>query len=85
MAPIVYLLCAVTSAVCAILLIRSFRRTRVRLLLWTSLCFVGLTLNNALLFVDLAVVPSIDLSVLRTGIALGAMLILLFGLIWEMR
>jgi hypothetical protein len=83
MASIVYLLCAITSAACAALLIRSFSRTRVRLLLWTSLCFVGLALNSALLVVDLVIVPFKDLAVLRTAVALGSMLILLFGLIWE--
>jgi hypothetical protein len=85
MAQTVYLLCAVTSAVCAAMLIRSFLRTRVRLLLWTSLCFAGLALNNTLLFIDLVIVPFADLSLLRTSLALGAMLILLFGLIWESR
>lgn len=83
MAQIVYFLCAMTSAVCATLLIINFRRTRIRLLLWTSLCFTGLAFNNALLFVDLVVVPSIDLSILRSSIALVGLLILLFGLIWE--
>jgi hypothetical protein len=83
MAEAVYLLCALTSAVCAVLLIRSFRQNRGRLLLWSSLCFIGLALNNILLFVDLVVVPSIDLSIWRSSTALAGLLTLIFGLVWE--
>ena len=80
----VYLLCAATSATCAILLLRGYRRQRSRLLLWSSLCFVLLALNNILLFVDLIVVPtSVDLSLWRGATALAGVSVLLFGLIWE--
>ena len=48
MAEAVYLLCAVTSLVCAGLLVRSYRRSRMKLILWTSLCFMGLAINNVL-------------------------------------
>ena len=85
MAEAVYVMCALTSLFCAALLIRSFRAQRSRLLLWASLCFVGLAANNALLVVDLMVVPGIDLSSLRTTVAAAAMLMLLIGLIWESR
>jgi hypothetical protein len=85
MAEAVYLLCAITSALCATLLLRSYRQTGGRLLLWSGLCFVGLTVNNVLLFVDLIVVPSVDLSVLRRSVAVIAMSMLLFGLLWEAR
>jgi multidrug transporter EmrE-like cation transporter len=82
----VYLLCAATSVMCAVLLLRAYRRQRTRLLLWSSLCFVLLALNNILLFVDLIVVPSaIDLSLWRSGVALAGVGVLLFGLIWESR
>jgi hypothetical protein len=83
MAEAVYLLCALTSLGCAVLLLRAFRRRRTRLLLWSSLCFVGMSVNNALLFVDLVVVPAIDLSFWRNGTAVVAMLVLVFGLIWD--
>ena len=83
MAEVVYLLCALTSTFCALLQVRSYSRQRTRLLLWSSACFVGLALNNVMLFVDLVVVPDLDLSVLRTGSALVAVLMLLVGLIWE--
>ena len=85
MAEAVYTLCAVTSVVCAVLLVRSWNRSRARILLWSSLCFVGLAANNLLLLIDLVFVPSIDLSVVRAGTALGAMTVLVIGLIWEQR
>jgi len=85
MAETVYLLCAGTSATCAFLLLRGYRRQRTRLLLWSSLCFVLLAFNNTLLFVDLIVVTSIDLSLWRGATALAGVSVLLFGLIWESR
>lgn len=85
MAEAVYVLCALTSLFCAGLLIRSYRARRTRLLLWSSACFIGLALNNALLVIDLMVVPQIDLSVVRTAVAAVAMFLLLVGLIWESR
>ena len=57
MAEVVYILCALTSLACAVLLIRGYRRSRSRLLLWSCLGFVALAANNVLLFVDLVVVP----------------------------
>jgi len=83
MAEVIYLLCVATSVVCAALLLRGYRTTRTRLLLWSSLCFVGLALNNVLLFVDLVLVPQVDLSIPRTLAALAGMAILVFGLVWE--
>ncbi len=85
LARVVYLLCALASAFCAWLLVRNYRRTRVRLALWTCLCFVGLALNNLVLFVDLVVVPGVDFGLWRSMIGLAALSILLFGLIWEER
>lgn len=82
----VYLLCAATSLASAILLLRGYLRQRTRLLLWSSVCFVLLALNNALLFIDLIIVPSdLDLSVWRSVTALAGVTVLLFGLIWESR
>ena len=52
---IVYGLCVVTSALCAVLLLRGYAQSRVPLLLWSVLCFIGLTLNNVLLFVDVQI------------------------------
>jgi hydrogenase/urease accessory protein HupE len=83
MAAAVYILCALTSVTCAVLLLRAFRRTHARLLFWSSLCFVGLAVNNVLLFVDLVVVPQVDLLAARNVVALVALVVMLFGLIWE--
>jgi hypothetical protein len=83
MAEFVYLLCALTSVFCAGMLIRSYLRSRVGLLLWSSLCFVGLAVNNVLLFIDLIVVPQSDLSMWRTFSSVMGMTLMAFGLIWE--
>jgi hypothetical protein len=83
MPEVVYVLCALTSLACAVLLLRSYLRTRTRMLLWSSLCFVGLAANNLLLFVDLALVSSGDLSLLRTLVALASVLLLLVGLVGD--
>ena len=83
MATAIYSLCALTALVCALLLFRAFRRNGYRLLLWSSLCFFGLTLNNLLLVVDKIVLPATDLSLLRAAVAAVAMVVLLYGLIWE--
>jgi uncharacterized protein DUF5985 len=83
MAEIVYLLCAVTSLLCGGLLLRSYLHNRTQLLFWSSLCFLGLAVNNILLFIDLVVVPAVDLSMYRALSALLAIGLLLFGLIWQ--
>jgi hypothetical protein len=84
MATTVYLLCALTSAACALLLIREYRRSRVRLLLWSSAAFVGLAINNALVFTDFVLTPEeIDLSLVRVSVAFASVLMLLGALIWE--
>jgi heme/copper-type cytochrome/quinol oxidase subunit 4 len=82
---IVYALCALTSGVCALLLLRGYARSRVRLLLWSGLCFAGLALNNIVLFVDMRVLPQTDLSMLRTFPAVAGIAILIYGLVWETR
>lgn len=83
MASIIYLLCAATALACGWLLLRSYRRTRYRLLLWSGLCFCGMFLNNVLLVLDRVVFPDIDLSTYRLVAALVALLPLLYGLVWE--
>lgn len=85
MGEIVYGLCAITSIACAVLLIRSWLRTRAALLFWSSVCFVGFTINNVLLFVDLVIFPgpAIDLSVPRAATALVSVVALVYGLVWS--
>ena len=83
MAAAIYTLCTLTALACAGLLFQAWRRSRYRLLLWSGLCFAGLTFNNLFLLVDKLVFPDVDLSVLRSSVALLAMAVLLYGLIWE--
>jgi hypothetical protein len=85
MAEVVYLLCAATSVTCAVLLLRGYLRQRTRLLLWSSLCFVLLGVNNLLLFADLILFPDISFVLMRGETALIGVMLLLFGLIWEAR
>ena len=83
MAEAVYLLCAVASVACAVLLLRAYLRTRTRLLLWSGLCFAGLGLNNVVLVVDLIVVPDADLSTWRLVPAAAGIVLLVYGLVWD--
>jgi hypothetical protein len=83
MERLTYSLCALAALLCAVLLLRAYFRTRARLLLWSGLCFVGLTLNNALLVVDRIVLPETDLSLWRHATALLAITLLIAGLILE--
>jgi len=79
----VYLLCLATSAACAVLLARSYGRTRARLLLWSALCFAFFALNNLIVVVDILLVPEVDLSLWRLAASLVAVSVLLYGFIWE--
>jgi hypothetical protein len=77
------LLAAVTSLACTVLLFRGYVTTGARLLLWSALCFVCLTLSNTLLFFDLVVFPNLDLRVYRLVASLAGVLFLLYAFIWE--
>ena len=79
----IYILCALTSLLCAALLLRAWSRNHARLLLWSAVCFVALSVENLLLLVDVWVVPDVSLVILRRAVALAGVLALLFGLIWE--
>jgi hypothetical protein len=79
----VYVICLITSLVCAGLLTRAFRRTRSNLLLWTALGFAFLALNNLLLFSDMVLFPDVSLWVFRQMAALAAIGVLLYGFIWD--
>ena len=80
---IVYLLCFATSALCAVLLGRSYGLNRTRLLLWSTACFVLLALNNLFLVIDLVLIDWMDFRLLRLLFGLGAVSVLLFGFIWD--
>jgi hypothetical protein len=84
MAEVIYVLCGLTSAACAALLLRAYSDKGVRLLFWSGLCFLGLAANNVLLFADLVIFPTaIDLAVPRGLAALAAMTLLVIGLVSE--
>ena len=80
---VVNILGSVTVGLCALLLLRAYARVRQRLLLWSGLCFAGLTLSNALVVVDLAVIPEFSMYAWRLSVAAVSLLLLLYGLIFE--
>jgi hypothetical protein len=81
---ILYLMAVLTCLACTVLLGRSYMHTGVRLLLWSTLCFVGLSISNILLFFDLIVFPTeVDLRLWRLAAALAGLMFLLYGFIWE--
>jgi hypothetical protein len=80
---VLYLLAVLTCLSCTVLLFRGYARSGLRLLLWSALCFVFLTLNNLLLFFDLIVFAELDLRPFRLGAALIGLVFLLYGFIFE--
>jgi hypothetical protein len=79
----IYGLCALAALLCTVLLFLAYRRSGYGLLFWSGLCFAGLTVNNLLLVADKLIFPASDLSPWRTSVALAAMIVLLYGLIWR--
>lgn len=80
---VLYLLAIFTCLACTVLLFRHYLHHRVRLLLWSALCFVGLSINNIFLFIDLVMFPAIDLRPIRLFAALIGLSFLLYAFIWE--
>jgi hypothetical protein len=80
---LVYLLCFLTSLACALLLGRSYARTRTRMLLWSALCFAMLALANLVVVLDMLLLPTLDLRLVRLGLSLAGISLLLFGFIWD--
>jgi hypothetical protein len=83
MATVVYILGALTSLACCVLLLKGYAQARRKLLLWSGLCFGGLAFSNLIVFVDLRMFPDVDLYPARLITAAVSMLLLLYGLIWE--
>ena len=83
MTEAIYLLCALASTACAVLLLRGWATTRVRLLLWSGLCFVGYAVNNYLLVAAPLLSPGWNALPVREGVALVSSGLLVFGLVWE--
>lgn len=78
-----YILTCFTTLLCSVLLLRAFMRVHRKLLLWSGLCFLGLTVSNLFKIADLLVFRDIDLYSYRVGAAALAMALLLYGLVWE--
>jgi hypothetical protein len=83
MAALIYSLCALTALACFVLLWRSWRASGSRLVFWSALCFAALSVNNVLLVMDKLFFQEVDLSNWRLAFALVAVLLLLYGLVWE--
>ena len=83
MAAVVYILCAVTSVLCAVLLGRGYIRSRLRLLMWSAACFILLAINNLLLVADRLILKGTDLALARGVAGLAALVVLVAGLVWD--
>ena len=84
-AKTIYLLCAATSLLVAMMLMRQYVKSRTRLVLWSVISFAGLAVNSVLVYVDLVMYTGVDLSVYRSAAGAFAMVVMLYGLIWETR
>lgn len=82
-APLVYTLCFLASSACAFLLARGYARTKTPLLWWSAICFAFLGASNLVLVMDLLILPTIDLSIARSLLALAGVAALLFSFIWQ--
>ena len=78
---LIYFVSFAASSVCAILLVRSYFRSRTRLLLWSAACFVFLALNSAVVILDFLIFVRLDLGLFRVGTSLAGVLALLYGFI----
>lgn len=83
MDKLVYALCAIASGICIFLLLRGYLRTRMNLLLWSTICFFCLTVSNILVYVDLIIIPEVDLAFVRNCITFLGLSILIYGMIRE--
>ena len=83
MVPAIYILGALVVGLCAVMLFRAYAKSKQRLLFWSGLCFLGLMIENVMLYTDVVLVPDIDLSLWRKLPGLLAIAVLLFGLIWD--
>jgi Family of unknown function (DUF5985) len=83
MAGLIYGLCALTSLLCAWLLLQAWSRSRYKLLFWSGLCFAGLTVNNIMLIADKLIFPDVEMTIWRLVTGLAPLIALLYGLIWD--
>lgn len=79
----VYILCALTALSCVAMLLRGYRRSGTRLLLWTAICFGFLAIHSTAVLVEILVLPTTNLQMVRHAASLMAGLTLVVGLVWE--
>ena len=82
-AEAIYLLCAATSLTAAVLLLRQYAARRTPILLWSCIGFLGLAVNNVLVYLDFGLLPDTDLALPRSLAGAVAMVALVYGLIRE--
>ena len=83
MSAVVYVLCALTSVACAVLLLRAYAQRRVNLLFWSGLSFIGFALGNLFLVIDRLMIPMVDLRLFRSVPVLAGLIVLIYGLVWD--
>lgn len=83
MSAVVYVLCALTSVACAVLLLRAYAQRRVKLLFWSGLSFIGFALGNLFLVIDRLMIPMVDLRLFRSVPVLAGLIVLIYGLVWD--
>jgi hypothetical protein len=82
-ASLVDLLCSLTSTACSVLLLQKYRSSRLKLLFWSALGFLGLAVGNTLLFVDHLLGDTANLSVVRTVPGALGLLVMIWGFVWD--
>lgn len=86
MDKLVYGLCTITSALTAGLLVRGYLRARMRLLLWSALCFIFIAASNVLVYVDFVMFAGVEmpeLTITRAILNLTGLGLLIYGMVWE--
>jgi hypothetical protein len=85
MAHVVYFLCTLSALLCAVLLMRGYKRSKHELLFWSAMCFIILALSNIILVIDLVIIgpDGVDLLLWRSGLSLVGLCVLLYGLIFK--
>jgi hypothetical protein len=64
---------------------RTYARTGTRLRFWCALCFFFLTVQNALIVIDVIPSPETNLLEFRQLAALAALAVLIHGFMWEIK
>jgi hypothetical protein len=80
---LVYAMCGLTCLLCAVLLFRAYLSSRSKVLFWSGFCFTGLLISNIVLMLDKLIYTDVDLLPVRLWITLAALVLLLYGLLYE--